>query len=173
MPLQLYKISSTELKTSASTVTFSNIPQGYKDLKIAMSARCDSTGGYPETVNLKFNNSSTSDYTWRGLYSVTATPGSNNSISGSSMRVGSIPAVATTANIFSDIEIYIPNYRSSNNKSISVEATSEMNGSTDFTYALIMNAGIRTNSAAITEINLSLSAGNFIANSTLILYGIL
>jgi hypothetical protein len=134
---------------------------------------CSSTGGYPETLNLKFNSSSTTDYSFRGLYSVTTTPGSNNSSSLTSMRAGSIAAVATTASTFSNIEIYIPNYTStSTNKSVSIDAIQESNSTTDFDYALIMNAGFRSNTAAITSINLTSAAGNFVQHSTAYLYGV-
>jgi hypothetical protein len=173
MPNNYILLETIALTQSAASVTFDNLPtSGYTDLKVVMSARGDSTSGFPETVRLRFNNSSTSDYSWRGLFSVTATPGSNNESSVTLIRAGSIPSVAQTANTFCNTEIYIPNYRSSNNKSVSVDATSESNSTTDFNYALILNAGVRANTAAITEINLSLSAGNFVANSTFSLYGV-
>jgi hypothetical protein len=157
----------------ASSVTFSGIPQtGYTDLVLKMSARCDSTSGFPEIVNMKFNSSATTDYTWKSLYSVTATPGSNGDTSVGVVRAGNAQAAATTANTFSNTEIYIPNYSGSTNKSISIDATNEANSSTDFVYGLFLNAGLRSNTAAITAINLSLGAGNFVANSTFYLYGV-
>lgn len=156
----------------SASIDFTAIPGTYTDLVVKWSARCDSTSGYPETVNLKFNSSSTSDYSWRGVYSVTATPGSNNSVTGSSMRAGNVNSVAQTANTFSNTEIYIPNYAGSANKSVSIDATTETNGSTDFTYSLIMNAGLRSNTAPITAINLTLSAGIFVQHSSAYLYGV-
>ena len=168
-------LETIALTQSAASVTFDNLPtSGYTDLKIVVSGRSDSTSGYAETVNMKFNNSSTSDYSWRGLYSVTATPGSNNSSSVAQIRVGNVPSANLTANTFSNNEIYIPNYTSSNFKSVSVDATSEVNGSANFTYALILQAALRSNTAAITSINLSLDAGgtSFVAGSTFSLYGI-
>jgi hypothetical protein len=175
MPNNYILLETIALTQSAASVTFDNLPtSGYTDLKIVMSARSNSTSGYAETVNMKFNNSSTSDYSWRGLFSVTATPGSNNSSSVAQIRVGSIPSANLTINTFSNTEIYIPNYTSGNFKSASVDAISEVNGTTDFTYALILQAALRSNTAAITSINLSLDAGgtSFVANSTFSLYGI-
>ena len=166
------KLGTVSLSGTQASVTFSNIPQNYTDLKVVISGRCDSTSGFPETVNLRFNGSSASEYTWRGLFSVTATPGSNGDTSVTLIRAGNVNSVAQTANTFSNTEIYIPNYAGSTNKSVSIDAITETNGSTDFTYSLIMNAGIRNNPAAITSITLSLSAGNFVANSTFTIYGI-
>jgi hypothetical protein len=176
MPENYILLERTELNASAASVTFANIPQtGYTDLKIVYSARSNSTSGYAETVNMKFNNSSTSDYTWRGLYSVTATPGSNNSGgSVAQIRAGNVPSANLTASTFSNNEIYIPNYTSANFKSVSIDAVSEVNGSTDFTYTLMLQAGLRSNTAAITDITLSLDAAgtSFVAGSTFSLYGI-
>jgi hypothetical protein len=156
-----------------AAIDFTAIPATFTDLVIKISARCDSTGGYPETLNLKFNSSATTDYSFRGLFSVTATPGSNNSSSLTSMRAGSIAVVATTANTFSNIEIYIPNYASTSyQKSVSIDATQESNSTVDFNYALIFNAGFRSNTAAITSINLTSAAGNFVQHSTAYLYGV-
>jgi len=176
MPSENYVLlERTELNASAASVTFANIPQtGYTDLKIVVCARSSSTSGYAETVNMKFNNSATSDYSWRGLYSVTATPGSNNSSSVAQIRAGNVPSANLTANTFSNNEIYIPNYTSANFKSVSIDAVSEVNGSTDFTYTLMLQAALRSNTAAITSIDLSLDTGgtSFVAGSTFSLYGI-
>lgn len=156
----------------AASIDFTSIPSTYTDLVVKISARCDSTSGFPETVNMKFNSSATTDYTWRSLYSVTATPGSNSETSVGVIRAGNAQAVATTASTFSNTEIYIPNYSGSTNKSISIDATNEANSTTDFVYGLFLNAGIRSNTAAITAINFSLAVGNFVQYSTAILYGI-
>ena len=41
MALQLFKIATTSLSTAASSITFSNIPQGYTDLKVVLSVRAN------------------------------------------------------------------------------------------------------------------------------------
>jgi hypothetical protein len=167
------KIASVTVGSGgASTIDFTSIPSTYTDLVVKLSPRCDSTSGFPEVVTMRFNTSSTTDYSWRSLYSVTATPGSNNETSVAAIRTGNAPAVATTANTFSNTEVYIPNYAGSTNKSISVDAVNEANSSTDFVYGLFLNAGIRSNTAAITAIRFSLLVGNFVQYSTATLYGI-
>ena len=176
MPNNYVLLETIALTQSAASVTFDNLPtSGYTDLKIVYSARSTSTSGYAETVNMKFNSSSTSDYTWRGLYSVTATPGSNSSGgSVAQIRAGNVPSANLTANTFSNNEIYIPNYTSGNFKSVSIDAASEVNSTTDFTYSLFLQAGLRSNTAAITSITLSLDTGStsFVAGSTFSLYGV-
>jgi len=72
------------------------------------------------------------------------------------------------ANIFSNIEIYIPNYASSNNKSVSVDSASENTSSTNY---IGFWAGYWAQTSAITGISLKGSLA-FIPNSTAYLYGI-
>lgn len=169
MPLQLYKIASNDLTTTASTVTFSNIPQGYTDLKIAVSARNTLTGGGNWSDFLIKYNSATTTYTQRYVFGngSTASSGTGGYSAGYG---GNIPTADTTANTFGNIEIYIPNYRSSNQKSFSFDSVTENNA----TSAIAMlGASLWNGTSAITSIELSSANGSLVANSTFTLYGIL
>ena len=171
MPLQLYKISSTELTTSASTVTFSNIPSGYTDLKVVISSRA--TGSRSDDAMLiRFNSDSTA-----GNYSIkwlrgngsSATSGDGTGYAGG--YVGEFNGGASTSNTFTSQEIYIPNYRSSSAKSFSVDITEEANQTTVYAHLV---AGLWTGTAAITTITLvDHNSNNFAISSTATLYGIL
>ena len=153
-----------ELNASAATVTFVNIPQsGYTDLKIVMSARSDNTDDY---FGLTFNGSSSS-FTSRSIQG-------NGSSASSATRsdnffVGTVVQSSLTANTFSNNEIYIPNYRSSNNKSFSFDAVQENNATSALSELF---AGLWSNTAAITSIGFVKASGNFVAGSTFSLYGV-
>jgi hypothetical protein len=162
-------LERTELNAAAASVTFANIPQtGYTDLKIVASIRGTDANNY---VNNRITfNGSTSGYTSKLLYGLGSSTGSlNNSVTNavdfSSYGTGS----SATANTFGNTEIYIPNYTSSNNKSISVDAVSENNATTAIAA---LTAGLWSNSAAITSITITPAVGNIDANSTFSLYGI-
>ena len=76
-----------------------------------------------------------------------------------------------TASTFDSIDLYIPNYTSSNNKSFSVDSVAENNSATVNQLDLI--AGLWSQTAAITSITFtSYNAANFVANSTFSLYGL-
>ena len=155
----------------ASSVTFNSIPQtGYTDLVIKVSARTAYTAGsYGDGLNISFN-SSTTGYTYRQLQGYDSTAASAN---GSTQLTGLIPddAAAQTVNVFSNNEIYIPNYTSANNKSYSVDNVVEKNGTTN--WVLSMFAGLWSNTAAITSIGLTSSnASTFKQFSTFSLYGV-
>jgi len=148
----------------ASSVTFSGIPQtGYTDLVVKSSTRQTSTSVAYAT--LKFNGSS-ANFTYRSLEGDGSTAGSFN---GSTGPFGVVTTSGNTANTFSNIEFYIPNYTSSNYKSYSSDSVSETNATG--AYADLI-AGLWSNTAAITSIELTPGAGNFAQYSTFYLYGV-
>jgi hypothetical protein len=158
MPLQLYKIASVEVgSTAVGFVEFTNIPSGYTDLKIVYSLRGNGTEG----MYVQFNGS-TANFTGFYLYGDGA-----NAQSGVLARyVGSITAAA---NAFSNGELYIPNYSGSNNKSFSVDEGFSQNSTTGFNN---ITTGLWSQSTAINSIRIE-AASNINQYSTATLYGIL
>jgi hypothetical protein len=153
--------------TVSSGVTFSNIPQGYSDLKIFGSVRSN-VGNPGDFIYLYLNNPGTGAYTQRFLRGDGSSASSgNNSVSYYPLQF--INGGGSTANTFGNFEIYIPNYTSSNQKSFSVDILSENNATT--AYADIQ-AGLWNQTAAVTGITLNSGSGNFVQHSTFYLYGI-
>jgi hypothetical protein len=167
MPLQLYKIASNDLTATASTVTFSSIPQGYTDLKVVISARTDRSAAGSDWTKISFNGVTT-NLSMRALYGGGSTAGSYTD----TLIYSSTNSNSQTATTFGSTEFYIPNYTGSTNKSVSADGVSETNATTNNDMTLV--AGLWSNSAAITSITLAPYTGpNFLANSTFTLYGIL
>jgi hypothetical protein len=144
----------------AATIDFSSIPGTYTDLMLVLSARATSTTA---TITVAFNGSSAS---FTNLYlqgngsGVTSTTGTT--------LVGNASISTDTASTFGNLSIYIPNYAGSANKNFSVDTVSENNSGTAFTQIF---TGVWANSAAITQVTLSLA--NFAQHSNAYLYGIL
>jgi hypothetical protein len=165
MPENYVLLERTELNATAASVTFANIPQtGYTDLKIVVSAR--STGssvGMSMLLNGSSANISTRGLEGNGASAVSYT---------STNILGYIVPSGATANTFGNTEIYIPNYRSSSNKSISVDSVNETNATTAYS---LLNAFLWSNTAAITSLTLqsdTTSTNSLAAGSTFSLYGI-
>jgi len=156
-----------ELNASAASVTFSNIPQsGYTDLKVVVSAR-GTTSSTPD-IWVRMNGLTTG-YSGRFISSSGSSAGSGTR-SVSAWAVGVINYSTTTSNTFNSQEIYIPNYLSSNAKSVSSESVQENNGTTAYMY---MFANLQTSTAAISSLTLLLEdSTNFVAGSTFSLYGL-
>jgi hypothetical protein len=172
MPENYILLERTELNDTAASVTFANIPQtGYTDLKIVVSAR-GSSAGINAVLQGIFNGSSAANYNWRQIQGNGSSATSSSVSSGTFLRLGYVPDTATTANTFLNAEIYIPNYLSSNAKSVSSDVVQENNSGTAGEALVHLIAGLWTLTSAITSITLNLASGSFLANSTFSLYGI-
>jgi flagellar capping protein FliD len=158
---------------SPTTVSFLNIPQTFTDLKIDISAR--STAASFDNLRLKFNNDSSTIYSQTTLYGEGTTAVSERLASGSNIFIldyasGSIPNASSTANVFSNLTIYVPNYTGSNFKQVISDGATENNAASQF-IRLPLGAGLYRSTNSITRIDVSVF-GNYAQNSTLTLYGI-
>ena len=141
------------------------IPQTYTDLKLVYSARA-TVAGTQEFINISFNGN-TSNYSLRSLQGDGSAASSNN---WSFRWIGYAVGSTATASTFSNGELYIPNYTSSNYKSFSGDNVAERN---DTNAQSILTANLWSDTAAITSIALSVQGGsNFVEGSTFYLYGI-
>ena len=148
----------------ASSIDFTSIPATYTDLLVKLSTR--TTGAAVADVSLRFN-SATTNYSYRDIEGNGSTAAS---YSGTSfLWAGEANRGDATASTFANIEIYIPNYAGSTNKSISVDSVTENNGTLAYSDLI---AGLWSNTSAITSISLLLSSGNHAQYSTAYLYGI-
>jgi len=166
MAITFSKISNVTVGAGgAASIVFSSIPQIFSDLCIKICAR--TTNAYfRDSVDVRPNGT-------------TSNRNQNFFIAqGTVLAVGPQNAVYveiegnsdTTANIFGNAEIYIPNYTSTNsNKIFSTDAVTENNNIAN--NALYFSSGLWANTAAITSISL-VGGGNFMQHSTATLYGI-
>ena len=152
----------------AANIEFTSIPNTYTDLSIFFSIRCV-RASVSEPLMMRFN-STTTNYSLRRLIGDGSSV-SSSSVSGETgMIVGDINGDNDTANTFGNGWIYIPNYASSNNKSVSTDVAVENNATEGSLYLV---AGLWSNSAAIDTIRLySRNSHNFKQYSTATLYGI-
>ena len=145
----------------AANIEFTSIPSTYTDLLIKTSIR--NVNDTPRCW-LRFNGATTnfSDI-WvygTGVGALSTTNSNIDFLNGRS---------SFTANTFGNSELYIPNYAGSNNKSVSVDSVAEDNATVAYTQ---LSAGLWSNTAAITSIQILASTGNIAQYSTAYLYGI-
>ena len=165
MPNTYKKIASVTVGSGgAASIEFTGIPQTYTDLKIVASIRTVAAFN-SDDFTIIFNANAT-NYTQRN---VIGSPNAGTVASGTG-SIGYFNGNTATANVFGNLEIYIPNYTSSNYKSFSSDTVNESNDSTTRpTFA----AGLWSNTAAITSVKFnSLTSSNFMQYSTATLYGI-
>jgi hypothetical protein len=155
-------IESKTLGADADSIEFTSIPQDGTDLVVWISAR--SASGSETRLAL---NNSTSDFSRRDLRGNGSTTASS---SASDNYIGEMGNSGYTANTFSSMNLYIPNYTGSTNKSFSVETVNENNDAGANQRVL---AGLWSNTAAITSLKISTDAGqNLVTGSTISLYKI-
>ena len=156
----------------SASIDFTSIPSTYTDLIVKISCRTTMTSsGVRDQIAVKFNGSSTTDYSDRWLYGIpTIATSSATDTSATYALVGYTSGNSSTANTFGSAEIYIPNYAGSNNKSASGDGVGESN---DSSTGLAMSAILRANTAAITSLSIiSYNAATIMQYSTAYLYGI-
>jgi hypothetical protein len=158
-------IEAKTLSAPAASVTFTSIPGTYTDLLLSTSIRASSGGTI--SAGLRFNGSTT-NYSERLLYGNGSSAASANATT-TSIQWANLGNDTNTSNTFSNCQIYIPNYAGSTNKSVSTESVTENNATGADIYA---DAGLWSDTAAITSLTLTASTPDFATNSTFYLYGI-
>jgi hypothetical protein len=162
--------SSTVGSGGAASIDFTSIPSTYTDLVLKISLRAANASAY-NSSQLSFNNSATG-YSYIALWgnSTGAVSVSNTNTYFEWMYSD---AANATANTFSNTEIYVPNYLSSNSKSVSFDNVTENNASTTNSVLTNLMAGLWSGTAAINSIKITAgSSSTFVQYSTAYLYGI-
>jgi hypothetical protein len=159
------KIGSTVTVGSggAANIEFTSIPATYTDLVVKASLRGSTNGNIDMLCEF---NGVTTGYNFRWISGDGTSAGSAN---GASANAGLMDMNNDTASTFASNELYIPNYLSSNNKSLSFDAVTENNATTAYR---LLGARLSTITSAITSIKLLPQPGNFVQYSTATLYGI-
>ena len=173
MPNTFIKIASVTVGSGgASSIDFTSIPSTYTDLCLKLSTRTNNTG-----VRVRFNSDSAANYSWRRLDGNGSGAFSNNNTTYGSpyntfLYFSMQNFTTDTADTFSNGEMYVPNYTSSNQKSASLDSVAENNAATAY---MAMQSGLWTGTAAITSIALTpdtSTSPSFAQYSTATLYGI-
>jgi hypothetical protein len=165
MPVMIPIATVTVGSGGASTIDFTSIPQTYTDLLMKVSARSVGSAG---EIRLEFNGITTS-YSGRFLQGNGSAASSGIEGATHSLYLGENDYSTYTANTFTNGEFYIPNYTSSNYKSVGGENTTENNATQTFSH---LTANLWSNTAAITSIKIKAATNNFAQYSTATLYGI-
>lgn len=154
----------------ASAITFNSITGSYTDLLASISIRRDNN--YTRRVLQVVLNSVSSGYNDNQLYA--GPSGASGSIDlggGVNLSLYDVPANLAPSNIFSNISMYISNYTSAENKTISFDSAQSWNTTTDQYHGI--TGGHFNSSSAITSISFDTGqGGNWVEYSTISLYGI-
>lgn len=155
-------IATNLLGSAAATVTFSNIPQGYKHLQI----RGIAAGVSNTFADMTFNSDTGSNYAQHDIYGDGASAGAEAGTSRANIPVTALPNVTSVYNAFViDILDYANVYKF---KTARILQGRDANGS----GVIYFMSGLWQNTAAITSITITSRVGNIATNSRFSLYGI-
>jgi hypothetical protein len=153
MPATYEPIATTTLSTTATTVTFSTIPQTYTDLIMVFNG----TGG--NNVSLQFNSDTGNNY------STTRIRGDGSSASSS--RWSNIPTMY--GSFSSGLQNSIWHVFNYTNTTTNKTGLNRGGGAADNVEAYV---GLWRNTSAISSMTVNVQSGNFSSGSTFALYGI-
>jgi len=173
MALTYELISSQEIASSVSTVTFDNIPQTYTDLVFWISARASTTSAFYGGAAYRINDAA-SAYGNRRIITDAINVAADGDLNAISNIWGFISSATTTANFFSPVWLLLPNYTSSLKKTSATEWGLLDPGGPNLLLGTIANESDVT--AAVTKVQFLDpfgGYGNTLQHSTFRLYGIL
>lgn len=173
MPSTTYsKLATVTVGVSgAATIEFANIPQNYTDLKILVCARSN-IAAYRSSMVMAINGIYSSTYAYRRVYATSTTAGSDATDPTTYIVCGEIVGATTTSNIFGNTEIYITNYTTSNQKTVSSDAAIEMNDITNNRVSFTNAKWSGTQPISNIKLYDNNTAQSFVQYSTATLYGI-
>jgi len=135
--------SVTVGSAGAASIEFGSIPQTYTDLMLVVSGR----SVYAANATAILNGSSTDNSLIMSVF---------------------LDGASSTASVFSNASVYIPNYAGSTQKSVSTDSATENNATEAYTT---FQASLWTGTAAITSITI-LGDADFAQYTSASLYGI-
>lgn len=172
MATTYYKIATVTVGSGgASTIDFTSIPQTYTDLLVKISARSN-TASRSTDCSIRIGNGTVSSSSIYNYIEITGDGTVAYSGSGTNNKFNTVMnANTSTSNTFSNVEFYLPNYNSSNNKTLSTDAVIESNENNG-AIQVRFQAWLWSSTSAINVIQLFPAAGDFVQYSTATLYGI-
>ena len=148
----------------AASIGFTSIPQTYTDLRIVLSLRNSNSS---VIADVQFNGSSSN---LSSKYLIGSGSAASSLSSGSILRTYGTDPTDYTASVFSNLELYIPNYTGSSHKSVVADYVTENNATAGY---LGFTSGLWASTSAITQVTIFVSGGNVKQYSSASLYGIL
>lgn len=162
-------ISTVYGSGTASTITFSSIPNTYKHLQIRFTGRM----AYSNTglgLQMQFNGDTGSNYYWHALEGGYGSVYAAESGAGSTvLRPGWILGATADANAFTPAIVDILDYASSS-KNKTIRSFTGI-ATTAPAPRVTLQSGVWFNTTAVSSISFS-TAGNFVTGSRFSLYGI-
>jgi hypothetical protein len=159
-------LASITLQQASASVSFSGIPQNYRDLVLVSTVRNTYAGTGNDGFEYRFNGDSGLNYNWVRMFGIGSGSGSSSASSNVGiLSVGRLNEGNTTANTFSLNTIQIMDYAATDKHKVTISRSNIPN---DSVWAW---AGRWASTAALNSIVVTTPNGQLATGSTFNLYG--
>lgn len=166
-------LDKTELSADTASITFASIIDSFIALKIVSYVRTD-VAAVGDGIAMNFNNDAGANYYWLiSTFSHSATLVTFEGLASTTLQIGGVAGDTAPANVFSPLEITIPNYANAVNHKAIIAQASSRRANTTGNIISTLTGGHWADIAAITEIDMTPSTGtNFKSGSNFYLFGL-
>jgi hypothetical protein len=172
MPVTYDLISSTTLGSASNTITL-ELPSTYTDIQIKASLRSDRAANGSNAYFYLNNDTSSGNYSRAIMYDEDGALGTEVvlfGVGGTARQFAAVMAASTPANTFSSVTVDLINYQSSIAKTFSIWCSGQRQGGA--TRIIWRNTHGYNQTTPVTQFSFVDVNGNFIAGSTVSIYGI-
>jgi len=163
-------ISTQVLASTATTVTFSSIPQGFKHLQLRVTSRTSAAA--TDTISMRFNGVSTASYSYHQLYGQGTSVVSTGGASQTSLAPGDTAGSNAAASIFGALVCDILDYTNTSKNPVFRSLNGSVGGGAG-NYVELYSGGYMSAAAVSSIVLSSLAAASFQIGSRFSLYGVL
>ena len=163
-------ISEQVLTGTAANISFTNIPQGYRDLRVVVRGRGDKAATFAD-LRMRFNADTGANYDFEADIKHGATDASGGQLGNTSAQIGWLPAASAPASEAGMAECRIADYAGTTyHKAALARSGVKLSLATTDLYTFASSIFWRS-AAAITQIDVFPDTGNLLAGSVVSLYG--
>lgn len=167
----LVRIAQTVLTTATASINFASIPGTYSALRLVGQVRGDTAAAAVASV-VRFNGDTGANYDLQTFYVSNGTVAGTQTLAGTSLNMFAVDAATAPAGAAGAFVIDIPNYAGTTFHKQALAQTTDKRASDAGSFYAQQAIGFWRATAAITSISLAPGSGNFVAGSTVTLYGL-
>lgn len=164
---------SEQSPSATGTVTFSSIEAIYRDLYLVIRGR-GTTAATTVSVAIRLNSDSGANYDRQRVSGANATASASSTVAATDLfaLTTSLPAASATADVAGAIDVTIFDYRGTTFQKAAKAVNNVKFGTTTADLSTSVISGYWRSTAAVTRVDVILSAGNFVSGSVVSLYGV-
>lgn len=161
-------VSDTVLSVAASSVNLSPLPTGFQHIVVVVTGR-SSVAATSETVSIRLNGDTGANYDYQSLTASSAVTAAET-YGANQVVVAGVPGASSPAGRFAAMEVWLPNYGSTDNQKTVLVTNPRFRANTTANFGLQYAGGWWRSSAAVTGIEFVLPSGLFATGSRFTVY---